>query len=107
MAAALIGFLTETGEDARSIYKVGQNTVRFLMSAGDLLAGWLLLRQAETALTALESAQRLRAGDKPFYEGKIAAASFFARTVLPELSSRRKTVEATSNALMDLNEAAF
>jgi len=107
MVAALVGFLGASMEDPRSIYKVGQNTVRFLMSVGDLLAGWLLLRQAETAFAALEAGRSRRPQDAAFYEGKIAAASFFARTVLPELSARRRIVELTSNALMDLDEAAF
>jgi len=47
------------------------------------------------------------ARDKAFYEGKVAVASFFTKTVLPELSARRAVVEATDNALMDVAEAAF
>ena len=107
MGAALVGFLAGSMEDPRSIYKVGQNTVRFLMSVGDLLAGWLLLRQAETAFAALEAGRGSRPEEVAFYEGKIAAASFFARTVLPELSARRRIVESTSNALMDVDETVF
>jgi hypothetical protein len=77
------------------------------MSVGDLLAGWLLLRQAETAFAALEAGRGSRPEEVAFYEGKIAAASFFARTVLPELSARRRIVESTSNALMDVDETVF
>ena len=43
----------------------------------------------------------------PFYEGKIAAARFFARQVLPRLAAERAMAEATDNALMELPEAAF
>jgi alkylation response protein AidB-like acyl-CoA dehydrogenase len=109
MLGKMIEFLTASQADPRSLYRVGQNTVRLLMSAGDLLIGWLLLRQAEVALGALDLGSSLgpSARDKPFYEGKVAAASFFARTVLPELSARRAVLEATDNALMDLDEAAF
>ncbi|HQY98204.1 MAG TPA: acyl-CoA dehydrogenase C-terminal domain-containing protein, partial [Phycicoccus sp.] len=39
--------------------------------------------------------------------GKIAAAQFFARNVLPRLSSERAIAEATDNMLMDMPEAAF
>ncbi|RJQ68137.1 acyl-CoA dehydrogenase [Pseudonocardiaceae bacterium YIM PH 21723] len=105
MLGGQVGFLTSAQEDVRNIYKVGQNTVRVLMSTGDVLISWLLLRQAELALTKLDG--DVSAKDKAFYEGKVAAASFFAKNVLPELSARRKSLEATDNALMDLDEAAF
>ena len=36
--------------DVRNIYKVGLNTSRLLMALGDVVCGWLLLRQAEVAL---------------------------------------------------------
>jgi alkylation response protein AidB-like acyl-CoA dehydrogenase len=105
MLAAMIGFLTSAQQDPRNTYKVAQQTVRLLMSTGDLLIGWLLLRQAEVALTALTGADS--AQDRPFYQGKVAAAAFFARNVLPELTARRHIVESTDNALMDVPEEAF
>ncbi|MEV6611410.1 acyl-CoA dehydrogenase [Kutzneria sp. NPDC051319] len=101
----MIGYLTSSQEDVRNVYKVGQNTVRLLLSAGDVLVGWLLLRQAEVALAALAGTPSAK--DKAFYEGKVAVASFFAKTVLPELSSRRKIAETTDNSLMDVDESAF
>ncbi|EWM15007.1 acyl-CoA dehydrogenase [Kutzneria sp. 744] len=101
----MIGYLTSSQEDVRNVYKVGQNTVRLLLSAGDVLVGWLLLRQAEVALAALGGTPSAK--DKAFYEGKVAVASFFAKTVLPELSSRRKIAETTDNSLMDVDESAF
>jgi alkylation response protein AidB-like acyl-CoA dehydrogenase len=105
MLNAMIGFLMSAQQDPRNIYKVAQQTVRLLMSTGDVLIGWLLLRQAEVALTALTTEVTPR--DADFYEGKIAAATFFARNVLPELTARRAIVEATDNSLMDVPEAAF
>jgi alkylation response protein AidB-like acyl-CoA dehydrogenase len=101
----MIGYLTSSQEDVRNVYKVGQNTVRLLLSAGDVLVGWLLLRQAEVALAALAGTPSAK--DKAFYEGKVAVASFFAKTVLPELSARRKVAETTDNSLMDVDESAF
>jgi alkylation response protein AidB-like acyl-CoA dehydrogenase len=101
----MIGFLTSSQDDVRNVYKVGQNTVRLLLSAGDVLVGWLLLRQAEVALAALAGTPSAK--DKAFYEGKVAVASFFAKTVLPELSARRKVAETTDNSLMDVDESAF
>jgi hypothetical protein len=105
MLSAMIGFLTSAQQDPRNVYKVGQQTVRLLMSTGDLLIGWLLLRQAEVALAALTG--DVSDKDRLFYQGKIAAATFFARNVLPELTTRRHLVEATDNALMDVPEDAF
>ena len=92
------------GGDPRNVYKVGQNTTRLLLAAGDLVIGWLLLREADVALTRLAQG----AGkDEAFYRGKVAAARFFARQVLPRLSAERAIAEATDNDLMDLDEASF
>ncbi|RZQ65155.1 acyl-CoA dehydrogenase [Amycolatopsis suaedae] len=104
MLGAMIGYLTSSQEDPQNINKVGQHTVRLLMSAGDLLVGWRLLRNAEVAIDRLDAG----AGkDTAFYEGKVAVASYFAKTVLPELTARRAIVEAADNDLMDVPEAAF
>jgi alkylation response protein AidB-like acyl-CoA dehydrogenase len=105
MLGTMFGFLTSAQEDPRNLYKVAQQAVRFLMSTGDVLIGWLLLHQAEVALAALGN--ELAEKDRAFYEGKVAAACFFARNILPELTSRRAIVEATTNALMDIPESAF
>ena len=93
------------GGDIANLYKVGQNTTRFLLSAGDLGVGWLLLRQAEVALDALSGSVSEK--DKDFYTGKVAAARFYVRQVLPRLAAERAMAEATDNALMDVPESAF
>jgi alkylation response protein AidB-like acyl-CoA dehydrogenase len=103
---SMIGHLTAAQEDVRNIYKAGQNTTRLLMSLGDLVIGWLLLREAAVANTALDAGVA-DARDRAFYEGKIVAARFFATTVLPELSARRVVAESTDNTLMDLPETSF
>ena len=78
----------QDGGELTNLYKVGQNTSRLLLSAGDLVIGWLLLRQAAVAAKALEG-EGVSAKDRDFYEGKIAAASFFARNVLPKIAAER------------------
>jgi hypothetical protein len=45
--------------------------------------------------------------DKNFYEGKIAAARFFAREVLPRVGADRRIIENTNLDIMDLPEEAF
>jgi len=99
MLAALTGHLMKM-----ELHVVGQHTVRLLMAVGDLLVGWLLLRQAEVALAALGGET---GRDQAFYEGKVAVARFFAATQLPLLTAHRTIVEHADNSLMDVPEAAF
>ena len=108
MVSALGSADPRSGPDAdpRHVYLVGQNTSRLLLAAGDLVVGWLLLRQADVALAALDRLD-VSTRDRDFYTGKVAAARFFARTVLPRLSAERRIAETVDNGLMDLPEAAF
>jgi hypothetical protein len=103
MLASMTGFLTQAMERPDEVYRVGLNTNRLLLALGDLLIGWLLARQAEIALAVLDRGT----GEQDFYLGKIAAARFFAATVLPRLSADREIVEQTSLDLMELPESAF
>ncbi|MFC9730944.1 acyl-CoA dehydrogenase [Streptomyces roseolus] len=101
----MITDLTATGEDVKNIYKVGLNTTRLLMVSGDVVVGYLLLKGAAVA------AEKLAAGatgkDVAFYQGKIAAAKFFAANVLPGVSTERLLADGVDGGLMDLDEAAF
>ena len=105
IVGTMVGFLTTAADDITNIYKVGQNTGRLLYALGDLVVAWLLLRQAEVAIRALDAGPS--ANDEPFYTGKLAAAKFFSRQVLPQISAQRAMAEATDNALMDVPEDAF
>jgi alkylation response protein AidB-like acyl-CoA dehydrogenase len=93
------------GEDPRSLYKIGLNSRRLLLAMGDLVVGWLLQRQADVALKALQGDASV--ADKAFYEGKVAAARFFAHEVLPRIGSDRRIIESTNLDVMDLPEDAF
>jgi alkylation response protein AidB-like acyl-CoA dehydrogenase len=93
-------------EQTPEIYRVGLNTTRLLLALGDLIIGWQLGRQAEIALARLDEGG-LSAADEAFYQGKLAAAGFFAATVLPRLAADREIVEATSLDAMELAEEAF
>ncbi len=106
MVSALKMSDPRAGGDARNVYRIGQNTTRLLLVTGDLIVGWLLLRQADIALTALRG-PALNPADTAFYQGKVAAASFFAHQILPRIAAERAIAEATSNDLMDLDESAF
>jgi alkylation response protein AidB-like acyl-CoA dehydrogenase len=113
-AGSLVGTMINTlmsadesaeGGDIRNIYKVGLNTTRLLMVLGDVICAWLLLRGAEVALEKLSG--DVSDADKHFYEGKVAAAQFFARTNLPRITAEVAIAEATDLSLMEVDEAAF
>jgi alkylation response protein AidB-like acyl-CoA dehydrogenase len=106
MVQTMTAQLTSAQEDVRNVYLVGLNSTRLLMSVGDLAIGYLLLKQASIALTKLDG-NRLSATDIAFYEGKPAVARFFAQTVLPELTARRKIGENVDLAVMELGEGSF
>jgi alkylation response protein AidB-like acyl-CoA dehydrogenase len=110
------GWTISSLEQPTEIHKVGLNTNRFLLAFGDLVIGWLLCRQAEVALERLDAgvggagdggAGTTKDADKAFYTGKVAAAGFFATTVLPRLSTERQIAEATSLDIMEMPEEAF
>lgn len=91
--------------DSEQIYKVGLNTTRLLMASGDLVIGWLLLRQAEVASAAL--AGDVAEKDRMFYLGKVETARWFARNRLPLLTAERAVAEMTDLDLMEMPEEAF
>jgi hypothetical protein len=93
------------GGDVRNIYKVGLNTSRLLMVLGDVVCTWLMLRGAQVALDKL--AGDVSTKDQAFYEGKVAAAQFFAQTNLPRVSAERRIAEQIDLSLMDLDESSF
>ncbi|MGW6426721.1 acyl-CoA dehydrogenase [Nocardia sp. NPDC055053] len=103
MTATLTQHLLAAADNGRELYKVGLESVRFLLAVGDLLIGWRLLVAAEVAAAALPSATK----DRDLYQGKIAVASFFTRTVLPRLSADRAVISDIDAAIMELDVAAF
>src|SRR5699024_10484105 len=106
MVGRLVGYAMAAANDPPSIYRIGEHAVTLLMSAGDLLTGYLLARQATVAHRALHTAS-LSDADTAFYTGKLAVARWFAGNILPELSARRSVIEAADTSLMDVPEDAF
>lgn len=102
---AMTGHLMAAQEDAPRIYNVGLASVELLMAFGDLLIGWLLLRQSAIATRALAGAPT--PPDQAFYTGKVAVAAFFARTQLPRLAAARAVVEAIDGAPMQVPVESF
>jgi alkylation response protein AidB-like acyl-CoA dehydrogenase len=103
--ATMTGYLIDSQQSASELYRVGLESVRFLLAVGDLLIGWLLLRQAETALTALDGDPS--PADSAFYAGKVTTAKFFVKNVLPRLTAEREIAANVDLAVMQLREEAF
>ncbi|OAN35440.1 acyl-CoA dehydrogenase [Mycolicibacterium iranicum] len=105
MVAAMTKYLVDSQENPRELYRLGLESVPFLLAVGDLLLGWLLLQQAEIALAALDGDAGEK--DRAFYTGKVATGKFFAKNVLPRLSAQRAVLQAVDLTAMDLPEVAF
>ena len=103
MIGHMVGMAMSSQEEPKELYKIGLNTSRLLMATGDLIIAWLLLRQADIAQNKLVGASR----ETEFYNGKIASAKFFVRSVLPHISVERAVVESETGEIMNIAEAAF
>jgi alkylation response protein AidB-like acyl-CoA dehydrogenase len=102
MTGTLTTYLLGAEQDPTELYKIGLVSVAFLHAVGDLFIGWRLLVQADIAGAAIDAGS-----DDSFYRGKLAAASFFAKTILPAISTTRAVVENVDIDLMDVADDAF
>jgi len=100
----LITHAMASQENPDEIYKCGLNTTRLLMSVGDVIISWLLLRQADIAVAKIGSAT---GKDKDFYEGKIASSRYFVHNFLPLIAATRAIVEREDGEIMGVSENAF
>jgi alkylation response protein AidB-like acyl-CoA dehydrogenase len=91
--------LASMGGQAEEIYKVGLQATPLLESIAEVVISWLMLRQAEIALP--------KAGDDPFYQGKVAAARWLVRDVAPKVAARSQRAQGEDGSLMDLPVEAF
>ncbi|MEV0080001.1 acyl-CoA dehydrogenase [Nocardia neocaledoniensis] len=105
ITATLTGHLLAAQQDPTQLYKVGLGSVRYLLAVGDLLIGWQLLTHAGIALSALDA--NPSPSQAAFYQGKIAAAGFFARNVLPQLSATRAILSTLDLDIMRAEESSF
>ncbi|ANY24142.1 acyl-CoA dehydrogenase [Gordonia terrae] len=95
------------GGRATNVYRVGLNATPLMFMLGDLVVAWLLLRGADVARDALATAQAGRSRDRAFYEGKVAAAEFFARNVLPVVIAESAIARDVDDSVMDLSVDAL
>jgi alkylation response protein AidB-like acyl-CoA dehydrogenase len=98
---AMLGTLL--GKMGESLYHVGLQGNRVLMSVAEVVIGWLLVRHAALALERTQ----VNPGDKAFYAGKVASARWFCHEVLPGLAHAARMVEQSALDLMEVPEEAF
>jgi alkylation response protein AidB-like acyl-CoA dehydrogenase len=99
---AMVGALA--GKLAESVYHAGLQGNRILAALAELVIGWRLIASAAVAQRALAGAT---GADKGFYTGKLAAARFYAKTVLPGIAAARKLVEHGDLDVMDVADDAW
>ncbi len=92
------------GKLGQSVYHVGLQGNRILFALAEIVIGWRLAVSAEVALGKFASAT---GDDKAFYRGKLAAARFYAKQVLPGLAMTRKLIEASDLDLMELPDDSW
>ena len=92
------------GKLGQSMYHVGFQGNRILFALAELVIGWRLTAGAQVALSKISGAQ---GDDKAFYRGKLAAARFYAKNVLPGIAHARKLIEAGDLDLMELSDDSW
>jgi hypothetical protein len=82
---------------------------RFLEMMSEVAIGWLLLDAARIAHEAAAKLPEGEAGakDRAFYAGKVQAAAYFARNVLPNVKSHAEVLEREDTSAMDLPDGGF
>jgi hypothetical protein len=71
---------------------------RFLEMMAELSVAWLLLEGAVIAAAK---------GDDAFYQGKIAAAQFYARNILPGVEDKARVIDNEDRTPLEISDAAF
>ncbi len=90
----------------QQIAKVPLVANRFLEMMSEVTIGWLLL---DAAIVAENAKKALPAGhpDHAFYEGKKWSALFYARNVLPTVSTKSKLLLSLDTSPYDIPDEAF
>ncbi len=82
---------------------LGAGAHHYMHIMGIVTLGWMWLRMAKVAQSALANAT----DDKAFYEAKLATARYYMDRFLPDVGALRRKLEAGADSLMALDEAAF
>jgi alkylation response protein AidB-like acyl-CoA dehydrogenase len=92
------------GKLGQSVYHAGLQGNRILFALAELVIGWRLAVGAGVAHGKLAGAT---GDEQAFYRGKLAAARWYAKNVLPGLALTRKLIEASDLDLMELPDESW
>jgi hypothetical protein len=79
---------------------------RFLEMMSETACGWLLLDQAHIAVDKSAELDEERP-DYAFYAGKVAAALYYARNVLPGVTAKAHLIAIGDDSPLTIPDAAF
>jgi alkylation response protein AidB-like acyl-CoA dehydrogenase len=82
---------------------LGAGAYHYMHMMGIVTLGWMWLRMAKVAQSALAAGSE----DKAFYEAKLATARYYMDRYLPDAGALRRKLEAGSDSTMALGEEAF
>jgi hypothetical protein len=100
-AMALLGW-----SQADKLELVPLNANRFLKMMSQVAVGWLLLEQGVIASGKLEKLSATDP-DRAFFEGKVHAANWFARNVIPEVELGAKLMALEDTSPVQISDEAF
>ena len=81
----------------------GAGAYPYMELMGLVALGWMWLKMAAASKRALAEG----GDDKPFHDGKLVIAQFYAERELPLSTALRRKIEAGADSLMKLPEEAF
>ncbi|MGF2735685.1 acyl-CoA dehydrogenase [Marinobacter sp. DUT-1] len=99
-ATEAINAVKATGDKEKAL----ANATLYLDAFGQMVVGWLWLRQGLKAVEGLENPDRQ---DHAFYEGKLRACEYFARYELPGVVSTAELLKAVDETALSMADEAF
>ncbi len=115
-------FFAKTAK-AGNFYVPVANAYPFLMMMGQVLAAWLLLWEAGVAEEKLGVICKAGGADRKnraelsalikddseaaFYHGKVLAARYYMKHILPEVQGTVKAIRSEDLSMMDIDDASF
>jgi alkylation response protein AidB-like acyl-CoA dehydrogenase len=79
---------------------------RFLEMMSEVAVSWMLLEGAVIA-SDKQTTTDAKHPDHAFYEGKVAAALYYARTVLPGVEEKARQMAEEDKTALEISDAAF
>ncbi len=113
--ADLAMYFASCGKSGKFMVPIG-NAYPFLMMMGKVVLAWLLLWEAGVAKEKLDAlcSDPLKLGeivksnkDAAFYAGKVTAAKYFIKHILPEIDAVVKAVKSDDLSIMEIAEESF